>query len=69
MRDELITCELCGEAYPQDEMHFECQLGALCNHCKRGLISRGEILTFYTEPTEDPDQETNSIMGELPKGV
>lgn len=50
---ETIICELCGEGYPRDEIQFECQLGAICNHCKRELISRGEILTFYAEPTDD----------------
>lgn len=70
--DELFTCELCKEDYPREELHFECQLGPLCNRCKRGLISRGEILTFDvvpTEPTEDPDKEVNNNWVNYPEGV
>ncbi len=40
------TCEWCGERFEKSELRKEADLGLLCNHCIRGIGSRGETLNF-----------------------
>lgn len=41
---EMAICAWCGEELPKDVMSKEKDLGYICDHCKKGIESRGEEL-------------------------
>lgn len=58
VEEETAKCVWCGEEFPVSELHREKDMGYLCDHCKKGIESRGEELEFEDEYDESLNEET-----------
>ena len=47
--EETAKCVWCGDEFPVSDLHKEKDMGYLCDHCRRGIESRGEELEFEDE--------------------